>query len=77
MKFVPRSVWISWGIPKLVKKLVSLDTMVLEVIFFTGKASGYLVVGSKIVSIYICPFFVFGKGPTISMIIFVKGSGGT
>lgn len=59
---------------KLVNKSVSLDTVDLEVIFFIGKASGYLVVGFKIVRINWSHFFVFGKGPKISMIILVKGS---
>lgn len=62
------------GKPKEEKNLVKAFIKELEVILRSGIASGNRVAAHIIVSRYLSPLFVFGKGPTQSIITLSKGT---
>ena len=74
IKFESCSDWIELGRPNREKNLVKALTMVFDLIFPKGIASGNLVDAHMIVSRYWFPDFVFGSGLTHSTIIWLKGS---
>ena len=56
------------------KNFTSALTIVLALIFLSGIASGKRVEAHIMVRRYSQPFFVWGKGPTQSIITLLKGS---
>ena len=74
IKFDPWSDSTDLGNPNRVKNLIRCFTIVLAFILRNGIASGNLVDVHIIVSMYSFPDFVFGKGPTQSINILLKGS---
>ena len=65
------------GRPNKVKNFVKALTIVLVLIFLNGIASGNLVEVHITVNMYWLPDLVFGKGPTQSINILLKGSSNT
>ena len=74
IKFDPWSDWIDWGRPTNVKHFTRALTMVFDLIFLDGIASGKRVESHMIVKRYSQPDLVLGSGPTQSIITLLKGS---
>ena len=61
---------------RVIKCSAKAEEIAVDTILRKGIASGYLVKLSWIVKIYLLPFSVLGKGPTISISIFSNASEG-
>ena len=73
-KFVPQSVRISSGVPTQVKSTNNSSAMVWLSVFHRGIASGHLVAKSTTTKMCLCPPFVLGRGPTMSIPILANGT---
>ena len=65
---------MDFGNPTKVKTFIRALTMVLTLMFLKGIAFGNLVEAHITVSRYSFPDFVFGKGPTQSILTLLKSS---